>query len=127
MNECKSDPPIETVFASGMEGAACYRIPSILQAPTGTLLAFAEQRLADCGDNGENNIVLRRREKGGDWGEIQVVGEWREGEASRPTQLFNPAHPPLQPCPMELLTPTPTPRSSMTQVGTGPSSSTTIQ
>jgi len=73
MEECKNDPPIETIFAKGMMGAACYRIPSIILTPDGTLLAFAEQRLSDCGDNGQNNIVMRSKEKDGEWGEILMV------------------------------------------------------
>jgi hypothetical protein len=73
VEECEQD--VETVFASGMANASCYRIPSIIQTPDGALLAFAEQRLSDCGDNGRNNIVLRRREKGSAWGEILMVAE----------------------------------------------------
>ena len=69
----QNDPPIETIFAAGMDGAACYRIPSIILTPDGTLLAFAEQRLSDCGDNGKNNIVVRRKEKNGEWGGILMV------------------------------------------------------
>jgi len=77
MEECTSDKyPITTVFAAGMDNAACYRIPSIIMTPDGDLLAFAEQRVSSCGDNGSNNIVLRRREKGEtEWGGILTVAE----------------------------------------------------
>jgi hypothetical protein len=44
LKQCEQDMEIETVFAAGMDNAACYRIPSIIMTPDGALLAFAEQR-----------------------------------------------------------------------------------
>ena len=70
----QGQPSNPQVYAGGMDGAACYRIPTIVRTPVGTLLAFAEQRLASCGDNGSNNIVLRRSgDEGLTWGPIQVL------------------------------------------------------
>ncbi|GMI25174.1 hypothetical protein TeGR_g6389 [Tetraparma gracilis] len=80
LKQCERDMEIETVFAAGMDNAACYRIPSIIMTPDGALLAFAEQREKDCGDNGTNNIVVRRKEKGGVWGEIRMVAK-ADGQA----------------------------------------------
>jgi sialidase-1 len=56
--------------------ARCYRIPSIAEVD-GTILAFAEERGAGCGDNGlGHNVVLKRSSDGGrSWGPlIRVVG-----------------------------------------------------
>ena len=65
------------VFYPGLNGSKCYRIPSIVQTHKGTLLAFAENRLGDCGDGGRHNLVLRRSLDGGaSWGPLitAVVG-----------------------------------------------------
>ena len=62
------------IFFQGFDGAACYRIPSGIKTSKGTLLAFAEQRLSNCGDDGQLNIVLRRSvDDGHTWGKIITV------------------------------------------------------
>jgi sialidase-1 len=68
------------VFHGGMENSTCYRIPTIIQLrKSKTLIAFAEQRVTSCGDNGPNNIVLRRSNDGGkSWGDVIVVVEGAE-------------------------------------------------
>ena len=53
------------LFYPGLNGSKCYRIPSIIATHRGTLLAFAENRLGGCGDQGAHNLVLRRSEDGG--------------------------------------------------------------
>lgn len=37
-----AEPAKTTVFAGGMGGFACFRIPAIVQTSNGSLLAFAE-------------------------------------------------------------------------------------
>lgn len=57
-------------------GYACFRIPAIVRTTGGTLLAFAEGRVLDCGDAGDIDIVLKRSTDGGrTWGPLQVVSE----------------------------------------------------
>ncbi|MEV7073951.1 sialidase family protein [Streptomyces sp. NPDC093990] len=57
-------------------GYACFRIPAIVRTTAGTLLAFAEGRVLDCGDAGDIDIVLKRSTDGGrTWGPLQVVTE----------------------------------------------------
>ncbi|GAA4208724.1 sialidase family protein [Actinocatenispora rupis] len=52
----------------------CYRIPAIVRSTHGTLLAFAEHRLDNCGDAGDIDLVVRRSTDGGrTWGPEQVV------------------------------------------------------
>jgi hypothetical protein len=49
------------VFYAGLNQSKCFRIPTILMSSKGTLLAFAENRITDCGDNGlHHDLVLRR-------------------------------------------------------------------
>ena len=72
------------VFIGGEEGYACYRIPAIIMAPSGDLLAFAEGRKDDCGDHGDIDLVMRRStDRGGSWGALQVVYE--EGDTQKVT------------------------------------------
>lgn len=57
-------------------GYACFRIPAVVRTPRGTLLAFAEGRVHDCGDAGDIDIVVKRSTDGGrTWGPLQVVNE----------------------------------------------------
>jgi hypothetical protein len=57
-------------------GYACFRIPAVVRATDGTVLAFAEGRVKDCGDDEDIDLVLRRSTDGGrTWGPLQVVSE----------------------------------------------------
>ncbi|MGX1366261.1 sialidase-1 [Streptomyces canus] len=57
-------------------GYACFRIPAIVRTTGGTLLAFAEGRVLNCGDAADIDIVLKRSTDGGrTWGHLQVVDE----------------------------------------------------
>jgi sialidase-1 len=79
---CVSVAPAETatttVFASGGDGYHTFRIPVIVKALNGDLLAFAEGRRNGEGDAGNIDIVLKRSVDGGrTWGSIQLVqDEW---------------------------------------------------
>jgi len=65
------------VYQKGDEGYDTYRIPAIIQAPSGDLLAFAEARLDGAGDAGQIDLVLRRSSDGGrSWSPIQKI--WSE-------------------------------------------------
>ncbi|AZQ38742.1 laminin G [Streptomyces cyaneochromogenes] len=57
-------------------GYACFRIPAIVKTKDGTLLAFAEGRVLNCGDAADIDIVLKRSTDGGrTWGPLQVVND----------------------------------------------------
>lgn len=62
--------------ASQDPGYACFRIPAVVRTTKGTLLAFAEGRVLNCGDAADIDIVLKRSTDGGrTWGPLQVVNE----------------------------------------------------
>ncbi|MFI6560444.1 exo-alpha-sialidase [Streptomyces sp. NPDC050534] len=62
--------------ASQDPGYACFRIPAIVRTNDGTLLAFAEGRVLNCGDAADIDIVLKRSTDGGrTWGPLQVVSD----------------------------------------------------
>ncbi|MFF3919703.1 exo-alpha-sialidase [Streptomyces sp. NPDC001852] len=62
--------------ASQDPGYACFRIPAIVRTTDGTLLAFAEGRVLNCGDAADIDIVLKRSTDGGrTWGPLRVVND----------------------------------------------------
>ncbi|WP_298332796.1 sialidase family protein [Haloactinopolyspora sp.] len=64
----------DVIFEAGTHGYTCFRIPAVVEAADGTILAFAEGRVADCGDHGDIDLVLRRSLDGGrTWGPLEVV------------------------------------------------------
>ena len=48
-----------TVFESGNDGYASYRIPAIVKGQNGDLIAFAEGRVDHAGDYGNVDIVYK--------------------------------------------------------------------
>ena len=64
------------LFVSGEGGYHTYRIPALIVAPDGTVLAICEGRRHSRSDTGEINILLRRStDAGRTWGEVQLVTE----------------------------------------------------
>ncbi len=62
------------VFKQGERGYYCIRIPSILTTTKGTLLAFGEARMHNCGDNTQKDIVYKRSvDNGKTWSDLQVL------------------------------------------------------
>jgi len=53
------------VFVSGTDGYKSFRIPAVIAAPDGSLLAFAEGRVHGSGDFGNIDIVMKKsKDKG---------------------------------------------------------------
>lgn len=65
------------VFVNGMEGYACFRIPSIVRAANGDLLAFAEGRLESCSDSTPVIHIVSKRstDNGQTWEPLQPVAQ----------------------------------------------------
>ncbi|MDV7216318.1 sialidase family protein [Streptomyces prunicolor] len=60
--------------ASQDAGYACFRIPAIVKTNDGTLLAFAEGRVLNCGDAADIDIVVKRStDDGRTWSPLEVV------------------------------------------------------
>ena len=69
------DPRYTEVFVAGEKGYNTFRIPSIIAAGRGTLLACAEGRREGRGDAGDIGLVLGRSSDGGrSWSALQGVG-----------------------------------------------------
>ncbi len=74
-------PEFTELFVAGAAGVNTYRIPGMLVAPDGSLLAFCEARKESQADASPSDIVLRRSLDGGrSWLPMQVLvrGEGKE-------------------------------------------------
>jgi len=76
------------------EGVACYRIPSLVTAPNGDLIAAIDERISSCGDlnvNNNINIVIRRSNNNGKtWLPIETVVDYPLGQsASDPSMIVD--------------------------------------
>lgn len=105
-----SDPPLAVdgtpltpVFQPGQDGYACFRIPCIIRAGDGSLVAYAEGRVVGCADFGRPIRVVSRRslDNGCTWGPLVVVGsnilpdgsEWVAQNPSPVVDTMDPQHP----------------------------------
>ena len=78
------------LFQQKTDGYSCFRIPAVVRAANGTVVAFAEGRVADCGDDGDIDIVLRRSSDGGKtWGPLQVVSDGNGGTHGNPVPIVD--------------------------------------
>lgn len=75
INAAEVETPIETdVFVSGTSGYHTFRIPSLIVAKNGALLAFAEGRKKSRSDTGDIDLVLRRsKDNGRTWSPLEVI------------------------------------------------------
>lgn len=87
--ELDADAPV-TVWTSGEGGYHTYRIPSVLRAPSGALLAFCEGRKRGRGDSGDIDLVSKRSHDGGrTWSETQVLWDDREHVCGNPCPVVD--------------------------------------
>ncbi|MFE9654934.1 exo-alpha-sialidase [Micromonospora sp. NPDC006431] len=83
-SRCEASVP----FTAGTEGYNAFRIPAIVATRSGTLLAFAEGRLASLSDAGNIDLVLKRSTDGGcTWGPLQVVHDSGPNTAGNPAPV----------------------------------------
>ncbi len=90
IDSCATDVPVITVFKSGQDGYHTFRIPVIVQAKNGDLLAFAEGRKNAVSDHGDIDIVLKRSgDNGRSWGPLHVVQD-EPGNTTAKVWIGNP-------------------------------------
>ncbi|WP_086478198.1 MULTISPECIES: sialidase family protein [Arenibacter] len=80
--------------AEEVDGVACFRIPAIITAPNGDLIAAIDERVPGCGDlkwSKDINIVIRRSsDNGKTWGDIETVVDFPYGQsASDPSMIVD--------------------------------------
>ena len=78
------------LFKSGTEGYHTFRIPAIVSAGRGTLVAFAEGRKRSASDTGDIDLVFRRSEDGGKtWGALKVLWDDGNNVCGNPAPVFD--------------------------------------
>ena len=86
--QTKNDvPDFKDLFNAKMRaGVSCYRIPAIITAPNGDLVAAIDERVPSCGDlkwSKDINIVMRRSIDNGDsWSEIETIVDYPLGKSA---------------------------------------------
>ncbi|MFN3849343.1 MAG: exo-alpha-sialidase [Spirosomataceae bacterium] len=84
------NPQESTVFENGEGNYKCFRIPAIIKAKNGDLLAFAEARRENCGDYGDVEIVLKRSsDNGKTWSNMTVVADFGDKQAGNPAPVLD--------------------------------------
>ncbi len=87
----------QPIFENGKDGYACFRIPAVIKAANGDLLAIAEGRVNGCSDYGNLDLVMRRSEDNGQtWEPLEVIfdnGEWQAGNPAPVVDLMDPDYP----------------------------------
>jgi sialidase-1 len=74
----------------GTEGYACFRIPALVTAADGTLLAFAEGRKHGCSDTGDIDLVMKRSRDGGlTWSKLRVVWDDADNVCGNPAPVLD--------------------------------------
>lgn len=83
-----AEPVFSDVFVAGEGGFPAIRIPSVVVAKNGTVLAFAEARSAPHADQAANKIVLKRSaDDGRTWGAMQIIAASGDNSLNNPTAL----------------------------------------
>ena len=85
----------KNLFGNGMkEGVSCYRIPALVTATNGDLIASIDERVPSCGDlkwSKDINIAIRRSEDDGvTWSDIEIIVDFPFGKsASDPSMIVD--------------------------------------
>jgi sialidase-1 len=87
-----SAPAVEQrdVFVSGRDGYHTYRIPAVIRAQNGHVLAFCEGRKVAGGDAGDIDLLLKRSTDGGrTWGATQVLWDDATNTCGNPCPVLD--------------------------------------
>ena len=85
---------VDLFNATMNKNVSCYRIPALVTAPNGDLIAAIDERVPSCGDlkwSKDINIVIRRSfNNGKTWSNIERVVDFPEGQsASDPSMIVD--------------------------------------
>ena len=80
----------QALFINDTNGYPCYRIPAIVKAANGDLLAIAEGRKNGCGDFGDVDILMRSSsDNGKTWSPQKVIADFGNLQAGNPCPVLD--------------------------------------
>jgi sialidase-1 len=78
------------VFQSGSDGYQTFRIPALIKAPNGDLLAFCEGRVNNELDAGDIDLVMRRsKDNGKSWGKLKIIWDDNKNTCGNPAPVVD--------------------------------------
>ena len=92
VNEAKETAQIRQakLFTSGVDGYHTYRIPAIVVATDGTILAFCEGRKNSARDDGDIDLVLKRSfDNGNTWQNMQIIADDGDNTMGNPCPVVD--------------------------------------
>ena len=80
----------KAIFTSGTEGYKSFRIPAVIKAKNGDLLAFCEGRVNGGNDFGNIKVVMKRSTDDGEtWSSLQIVANNYSLQAGNPAPVVD--------------------------------------
>lgn len=87
---CLAQEKVNFVFKNGEDNYECFRIPAIIKAPNGDLLAYAEARKKGCNDFGDIDLVMKRsKDNGKTWSALKIAVDNKELKAGNPAPVVD--------------------------------------
>ncbi len=78
------------IFEQGQDEYDCFRIPAVINAPDGSVIAFAEGRRHSCSDTGDVDLVMKRSTDNGlTWGALQVIWDQEDNTVGNPAPVVD--------------------------------------
>lgn len=93
VQEFDNELEYQILFDKSMkDSVSCYRIPAIITAPNGDIIAAIDERVPSCGDlkwSKDINIVIRRsRDNGETWTDIETIVDFPFGQSASDPSLI---------------------------------------
>ncbi len=81
---------LNTLFKQGEGGYACYRIPAIITANNGAILAFSEARKSSCSDTGDIDLVMKKSiDNGVTWSNVKIIWNDKANVCGNPSPVVD--------------------------------------
>ncbi len=85
-----NENPLNALFKAGDDGYASYRIPAVVVAKDGSVLAFCEARKNGISDTGNIDIVMKKStDNGVTWSEMKVIWDDDDNVCGNPAPVVD--------------------------------------